>query len=125
VPTHRQLVGRTTMGALFMVMASACSAFGPDLHISIDNAGPKEVTVTFDSSGPRTIGGPNVMVLARNTGMEWSEPLPSTWEVQVDGIHVVGSDDRTGALPPPGQRQDVLIEIEVAKDGTVRLLDAP
>jgi len=125
VPTHRQLIGRTAVGALLIVMAAACSVFGPDLHIAIDNEGPKEVTVTFDSSGPRMIGGPDVTVLARNTGMEWSEPLPSTWEVKVDGKHVIGSGEGTGAPPSPGQRQDVLIQIRVAKDGTVMLLDAP
>ena len=37
-------------------------------------------------------------------------PLGSTWEVKVDGNHVIGSGDRTDvALPSPGLRQDVAI----------------
>ncbi len=53
-------------------------------------------------------------------------PLGSTWEVKVDGKHVIGSGDRSDvALPSPGERRDVLIDIRVAKDGTVKLLDAP
>lgn len=125
MPTHRQFVGRTTVGLLFIVMAAACSVVGPDLHIAIDNTdGPKEVTVTVDSSGPGMTGGENVNVLAGN-GAEWSVPLGSTWEVKVDGKHVIGSGDRTDlALPSPGQRQDLMIRIQVAEDGTVMLLDA-
>jgi hypothetical protein len=53
-------------------------------------------------------------------------PLGSTWEVKVDGKHVIGSDDRTGlALPSAGHGQDLLISMRVARDGTVTLLDAP
>lgn len=125
MPTHRQFVGRTTVGLLFIVMAAACSVVGPDLHIAIDNTdGPKEVTVTVDSSGPGMTGGEDVNVLVGN-GAEWSVPLGSTWEVKVDGKHVIGSGDRTDlALPSPGQRQDLMIRIQVAADGTVTLLDA-
>ena len=120
--THRQLVGRITMGLLLIVMAAACDRFGPQLNIDIENEGPKKVTMTFDSPGR----GEEVTVLPRGTGMAWSEPLPSTWEVRIDGKHVIGSDDRTDlALPSPGQRQDVMIRIQVDADGTVRLLDAP
>ena len=37
-------------------------------------------------------------------------PLAPTWEDKVDGRHVIGSSDRTDLdLPPPGQRQDLLI----------------
>jgi hypothetical protein len=126
MPTHRQLVGRITGGLLLIVVAASCSRFGPQLHIAIDNTdGPKEVTVTVDSSGPGMTGGEDVSVLAGN-GAEWSLPLGSTWEVKVDGEHVIGSGDRTDrALPSPGQRQDLLIQMRVARDGTVTLLDAP
>jgi hypothetical protein len=125
MPTHRQLVGRITVGLLLIVVAAACSRFGPDLHIAIDNTdGPKEVTVTVDSSGPGMTGGEDVNVPPRQ-GAEWSVPLGSTWEVKVDGKHVIGSGDRTDlALPSPGQRQDLMIRIQVAADGTVMLLDA-
>ena len=125
MPTHRQLVGRITVGLLFIVMAAACSVVGLDLHIAIDNTdGPKEVTVTVDSSGPGMTGGEDVNV-PPGQGVEWSVPLGSTWEVKVDGKHVIGSGDRTDlALPSPGQRQDLMINIQVAADGTVMLLDA-
>ena len=125
MPTHRQLVGRTTVGLLVIAMVAACSVIGPDLHIAIDNTdGPKEVTVSVDSSGHGKTGGEDVKVPA-GQGAEWSVPLGSTWEVKVDGKHIVGSGDPTDlALPSPGQRQDVMIRIQVAADGTVRLLDA-
>ena len=125
MPTHRQFVVRTTVGLLLIVVAAACSLIGPDLHIAIDNTfGPKEVTVTVDSSGPGMTGGEDVNV-PPGQGVEWSVPLGSTWEVKVDGKHVIGSGDRTDlALPSPGQRQDLMISIRVAADGTVKLLDA-
>ena len=53
MPSHRQLVGRTTVGLLLIVMAAACSVIGyGDLHIAIENDGPKEVAVTVDMYGP-------------------------------------------------------------------------
>ena len=129
MPTHRQLVARTIVGLLLIVLAAACNVpprlamlFGPDLHIDIDNEGPKEVTVTVDSSGTDMTDA----TVPHNQGAEWSVPLGSTWEVKVDGKHVIGSGDRTDvALPSPGQRRDLVINIQVAKDGTVKLLDAP
>ena len=125
MPTHRQLVGRIAVGLLLIVMAAACNRLGPHLHIDIDNTdGPKDVAMTVDSFGPDLRNGEDVSVLAGN-GAEWSVPLGSTWEVKVDGKHVIGSGDRTDlALPSPGQRQDVTITIRVAADGTVMLLDA-
>ena len=64
MPTHRRLVGQITVGLLLIVMAAACSGFGPDLAIDIDNTdGPKEVTVTVDSSGPGMTGGEDVISL--------------------------------------------------------------
>ena len=126
MPTHRQFVVRTTVGLLLIVVAAACSVIGyGDLHIAIDNTdGPKEVTVTVDSSGPGMTGGEDVNV-PPGQGVEWSVPLGSTWEVKVDGKHVIGSGDRTDlALPSPGQRRDLSIHIQVAADGTVMLLDA-
>lgn len=121
MPTHRQFVVQTTVGLLLIVVAAACSLIGPDLHIAIDNTdGPKEVTVTVDSSGPGMTGGEDVNV-PPGQGAEWSVPLGSRWEVKVDGEHVIGSGDRTDlALPSPGQRQDLMINIQVAADGTVR-----
>ena len=123
MPTHRQLVGRITVGLLFIVIAAACSRFGPDLNISVYNDGLKEVTVTVDSSAPgRKSGGQDVNVPPR-TGVQWYEPLGSTWEVKVDGKHVIGSGDQTVlALPSPGQRQDLLISVRVGADGTATLL---
>jgi hypothetical protein len=47
MPAQHQLVGRTAMGLLLIVMTGACSALGPDLHLGIDNTGPREVTVTL------------------------------------------------------------------------------
>ena len=125
MPTHRQFVVRTTVGLLLIVMAAACSVIGyGDLHIAIENDGPKEVAVTVDMSGPGMPGGGDANV-AHGEGAEWSVPITSTWEVKVDGKHVIGSGDRTDlALPSPGQRQDVTISIRVARDGTVMLLDA-
>ena len=121
MPTHRQLVARITVGLLFIVMAAACSVFGPDLHIDIHNKGSKEVTVTFDSSGwGLKSGGEDVFVLRNNERLESIVPLGSTWEVKVDGKHVIGSGDRTVlALPSPGQGQDVMISIRVAADGSM------
>ena len=125
MPTHRQLAVRITVGLLLIVVAAACSRFGPQLHIDVDNTdGPRKVTVTVNSSGPGRTGGEDVVIL-HGEGAAWSVPLESTWEVEVDGKHVIGSGDRGGALPSPGQGQDLLISIRVARDGTVTLLDAP
>lgn len=126
MPTQRQILGRITVGLLLIMVAAACSRFGPQLSINVDNTdGPKKVTVTVDSSGPGRPGGEDVVIL-HGEGAAWSVPLGSTWEVKVDGEHVIGSGDRTDlALPSPDQRQDVLITIRVARDGTVTLLDAP
>jgi hypothetical protein len=120
MPTHRHLVGRVAMGLLFIVMAAACSLFGPELSIDLDNTdGAKEVTLTVDSSGPGLTSSEDAIVPPRQ-GVAWSQPLGSTWEVKVDGKHVIGSGDRTDlALPSPGQRQDVTISIRVARDGTM------
>jgi hypothetical protein len=124
--THRQLVGRITVGLLLIVMAAACSRFGPQLTISVHStAGPKEVTVTVDSSGPGSTGGEDFAVLDGER-FEATMPLGSAWEVRVDGKHVIGSDDRTDlALPSADHGQDLLISMRVARDGTVTLLDAP
>ena len=107
-------------------MAAACSTFGPQLTISVHStAGPKEVTVTVDSSGPGSTAGEDFAVLDGER-LELSVPLGSTWEVKVDGKHVIGSGDRTDlALPSAGHGQDLLISMRVARDGTVKLLDAP
>jgi hypothetical protein len=124
--THRQLVGRIAVGLLLIVVAAGCSRFGPQLHVDVDNTGgPREVTVTVDSSGAGRTGGEDVVIL-HGEGAAWSVPLGSTWEVKVDGKHVIGSGDRTDlALPSSGQRQDLPISLRVARDGTVTLLDAP
>ena len=95
MPTHRQLVGRITVGLLFIVVAAACSRIGPQLHIDVDNTdGPKKVTVTVDSSVPGRTGGEDVVIL-HGEGAAWRVPLGSTWEVKIDGKHVIGSSDRT------------------------------
>jgi hypothetical protein len=124
--THRQLVGRITVALLLIVTAAACGRFGPQLTISVHNtAGPKEVTVTVDSSGPGMTGGEDFSVLDGER-FEATMPLGSTWEVKVDGKHVIGSGDRTDlALPSAGQGQDLLISMRVTREGTVKLLDAP
>jgi hypothetical protein len=124
--THRQIIGRITVGLLLIMAAAACSRFGPQLSIDVDNTdGPKKVTVTVDSSGSGRPGGEDV-VIRHGEGAAWSVPLGSTWEVKIDGRHVIGSGDRTDlALPSPDQEQDVLITMRVARDGTVTLLDAP
>ena len=49
-------------------------------------------------------------------------PLGSTWEVKVDGKHVIGSGE---VLPFPRDGQDLTIQMRVAPDGTVMLLDGP
>jgi len=119
--THRQLVGWTTVGLLLIVMAAACSRFGPQMNIDVDNTdGPKAVTVTVDSSAPgRKSGGQDVNVPPR-TGVQWYEPLGSTWEVKVDGQHVIGSGDQTVlALPSPGQGQDVTVSIRFDANGSM------
>jgi hypothetical protein len=122
---RRQLVGRIAVGLLLMVAAAACSRFGPQLYVDVDNTdGPKQVTVTVDSSGAGRTGGEDVVIHQRE-GAAWHVPLGSTWEVKVDGKHLIGPDDRTDALPSPGQQQDVTVSIRVDADGTVRLLDAP
>jgi len=123
MPVRRHLVGRTIAGLLLIAMVAACSVIGPDLHVAIDNTdGPREVTVTVESSGP---GSGEDVNIPPGQGAEWSVPLGSRWDVTVDGRHVIRSGDRTGlALPSPGQGQDVMIRIQVAADGTVILLDA-
>ena len=121
MPTHRQLVGRITVGLLLSVMAAGCSVFGPDLHINVDNTGgPKQVTVTVDSSGMGRKSGAEGVSVPSWTGVQWSEPLGSTWEVKVDGKHVIGSGDGAVlALPSPGQGQDVTISIRFDADGSM------
>ena len=123
--TRRQLVGPTVLGLLLGAMAASCGLIGPDLGIDIQNEGPKRVTVTVDSDGPGKTDRDEEIVLLQGEGVGWSEPLPSTWEVKIDGKHVIGSGDRPGALPLPGQGQDVNISIRIDPDGTVRLVEAP
>jgi hypothetical protein len=119
MPTVRRLVGRTMAGFLLLVMAAACT--GPDLQVDIDNTfGPHAVTVSVDSSAPTLRRNADVHVLP-GEGAAWSVPLGSTWEVRVDGNHVVGSGDNLA--PPAGQ--DLIISIQVGKDGTVKVLDTP
>jgi hypothetical protein len=113
------------VGLLLVVTAASCGLMGPDLSVDIQNESLNRVTMTFDSSSPGETGREEVIVLPSGHGVGWSEPLPATWEVKMDGKHVIGSDDRTGALPSVGQRQDVTISIRIDPDGTVRLLDAP
>jgi len=122
---HRQLAGRAIAGLLLILVVAACSRFGPHLRIGIDNTdGPRAVTVTVESSGPGASSSEDVNVRQRQ-GVAWSEPLASTWEIKVDGQHVIGSSDPTDlVLPSPGQGQDVMVCITVAADGTVRLGDA-
>ena len=123
--SHRRLVVRIIAGLLLIVAAAACGTFGRHLHIGIDNTGgPKDVSVTVESSGPGTTGGEAVDVPA-GQGAGWSMPLGSTWEVKVDGRHAIGSGDRTDLpLPSSGPRQDLMISLRVAADGTVKLLEA-
>ena len=64
-------------------------------------------------------------MIHQREGAAWHVPLGSTWEVKIDGKHVIGSDDQAGALPSPGQQQDVTVSMRVDADGTVRLLDGP
>ena len=123
--TRRQLIGRTAVWLLLIVMAASCGLIGPDLAIDIQNEGPKRVTVTVDSDGPGKTGREEEIVLLRGHGVGWSEPLPSTWEVKIDGKHVIGSGDRPGALPLPSEGQAVNISIRIDPDGTVRLVEAP
>ena len=122
--TRRKLVVRVTVGLFLIVVAAGCSRIGPQLRIGIDNTeGPKTVTVTVDSSGAGTTGGEAVHV-PPGQGAAWKVPLASTWEVKVDGRHVIGSDDRTGfTLSSDGPWQDVMICVRVAREGTVQLYD--
>ena len=109
-----------TVGLLLILAAAACT--GPDLNIDIDNTdGPKEVTVSVDSSAPTLRRGGDVKV-AHGEGAAWSVPLGSTWEVKVDGNHVIGSGE---VLPFPRHGPDLTIQVRVAPDGTVMLLDGP
>ena len=129
--TTGRLIRRTSLGLLLLlvvVIAGACKVIGPtdfdDLRVATDNAGPKEVSVTVTDSGPGMTSN-GVTPVAPGGNLEVVVPLAATWEVKVDGTHVIGSGDRTDlALPSPGQRQDLLIHIQVAADGTVTLLDA-
>jgi hypothetical protein len=125
MPAQHQLVGRAAVGLLLIVMTGACSALGPDLHVGIDNtAGPKSVTVTLDSSGPGS--GREVVEILPGTGVSWRSPLATTWEVKVDGRHVIGSSDTTGfARSSDFPWQDVMIRMQIGRDGAVKLLDAP
>ncbi len=126
MPAIRHLAALGAAGLLVIVAAAACSLFGPELSIGIDNTGgPAEVTVTVVSSGSRTSGSDDVKVPA-GQGAAWSVPLGSTWEVKVDGKHVIGSGDGADVAPrTSGPRGDVAIRIRVAADGTVLLEDAP
>jgi hypothetical protein len=124
MPSQHHLVGRIAGGLLLIVITAACHLLGPDLHVSIDNTGgPRDVTVTVDSSGPGVTDGDDVVV-PDGEGSAWSVPLGSTWEVKIDGTHVIGSGDRTDlAQPPPVHVHDVSVCIRVAPDGTFKLYD--
>ena len=75
-------------------------------------------------SGPGMTDGEDV-VIPHGEGSAWSVPLGSTWVVKVDGRHAIGSGDRTDLpLPSSGPRQDLMISLRVAADGTVKLLEA-
>jgi len=102
------------------VIAAACSLFGPDLNIDIQNEGRKDLTVTVDSSGWGQKSGGEAVSVPPGTGVAWSAPLGSTWEVKVDGKHVIGSGDQTVlALPSPGQGQDVTVSTRFDADGSM------
>ena len=122
--SQQQRVGRIALGLLLIVTVAACSALGPDLNIGIDNTGgPREVTVTVDSSGAGTTDGEAVHVPV-GQGAAWKVPLGPTWEVKIDGKHVIGSGDPTGfTLSSDGPWQDVSICVRVAGEGTVQLYD--
>ena len=120
MPSQHQLVGRIAGGLLLIVMAAACKLLGPDLNIDVENEGPGKVTVTVDSSGLGKKSGAEGVSVPTRTGVQWSEPLGSTWEVKVDGKHVIGSGDGAVlALPSPGQGQDVTISIRFDADGSM------
>lgn len=116
----RRLVGWSIAGLLVVVMAAACSPFGPELSVQIENEGRKAVTVTVESSGSGNTDGEDVSVPV-GTGVGWSVPLGSTWEVRIDGRHVIGSGDRNDLLPSAGRRQDVRVIVRIGPDGTMKL----
>ena len=124
MPIHRRSVVRAAAGLLLIVVAAECGAIGPELAVEIDNTGgPRAVTVTVDSSGPGMTAHDDVTVVP-GEGAGWSVPLGSTWEIKVDGRHVIDSGDRTDLAPPsPGQGQDVTICIRFAGDGSLRTYD--
>jgi hypothetical protein len=123
MPAQHQLVGRIAGGLLVVVIAAGCKLLGPDLNISVDNTGPREVTVTVDSSGGSMTTAEDTTV-SHGESSAWSVPLGSTWEIKIDGKHVIGSGDGTDlAQPSPGHGQDVNICIQVAPDGALKLDD--
>jgi hypothetical protein len=111
-------------GLLIASVAGGCWRFGPELSIGVDNTGgPRPVTVTVDSSASRRPNGP--IDLAPGSGVAWSEPLGSRWEIRIDGKPVIGSADRPDlALGAPGRAGDVRVEIRIDGDGTVTIVDA-
>lgn len=119
----RRHIVAATAGLLLTVGAAACDRFGPDLSIEIDNtAGATGVTVTVDSSGSRRAG--ETVRIGGGTGAAWSVPLGATWEVKLEGKHLIGSGDRPDlALPSSGQQRDVRVLITVA-DTTVQRVEA-
>jgi hypothetical protein len=123
MPSQHPLAGRIAGGLLVTVIVAACKLLGPDLNISVENEGPGRVTVTVDSPGPGMTDG-ETTVIPHGEGSAWSVPLGSTWEIKINGRHVIGSGDRTDvAQPSPGHGRDVNICIRVAPDGAVELDD--
>jgi hypothetical protein len=123
MPSQHQPVGWITVGLLVIVVAAGCSQFGPQLNIDVENEGLAKVTVTVDSSGPGRTDGEDV-VIPHGEGSAWSVPLGSTWEIRINGKHVIGSGDQTDlAHPSPGHVQDVNICIRVTPDGALKLDD--
>jgi hypothetical protein len=121
---------RSWVGMLLVVslIAAACGAVGPtdfgDIRVAVDNASPNVVTVGVTSSGLGQTGGGDAPVTT-GSGAEIITPLAQTWEVKLNGKRILGSGDRADlALPPAGQRRDLLVQIRVAPDGTVTLMGA-
>jgi hypothetical protein len=119
---------------LILALAVIVAACGPgaisgpadlgDLRVSVDNRSTLPVVVRASTAGEGLQGGGDTTIEPR-AGGELISRLAAQWEVAIQGRHLLGSGERPElALVAGAARQDLLIEVIVAPDGSISLKSA-